>query len=228
MQYEEYMQKYNKLEAHKLSNAEVLARYRIDTAACIAGVEASPVEVHHKYYRNEDKSRVRALVSLEAGEVLAQKIIKAEVKPVVKPNNTTIATGELFWEVAAAKLNAEYAHIERAKAQATPAKRGVKPIIAPNTVKDSIEGYSSVTEWIEAQPAVENILVGATNLNTKKTLTTYDKPIAQGDVFKILQHCDTISTTNTMELLGLGKSQAERINAVVRVVNTQLYNCRVV
>lgn len=230
MQYKEYKEKYGKLEAHELSNAEVLAQYRTDTAACIAAVEASILEAQIKYHYNANKQLVRATVCLETGEVLEQKIIKVEVKPVVKPNNTTIAEGALFWEVAAAKLNAEHAHIERvkAKAEAAPAKRGVKPIIVPNAVKDGIEGYSSVSEWLQAQPEVENILVGATHLNTKTVLTSYDKPIATGSLFKVLRYCDEISTPNTMELLEVSKSQAERINAVVRVVNTQLSNCRVI
>jgi hypothetical protein len=230
VQYTDYIQEYGKLEAHKLSNAEVLAQYRIDTAACIAAVETSPAKLQHKHYYNEDKQLVRATACLETGEILEHKVFKAEPKPIIKSNGKTIATGALFWEVAAAKLNAEYANKvkEKASAASSPPKRGVKPKIVPNKVKGDIECFGSVTEWVESQPAVDNILFGATHLSTKTEWNEFDKPINTGLVFSVLKECDTINTTDTMELTGLSKSQAERINAVVRVVNTQYSNCRVI
>lgn len=218
MHQKDFYNKHNKTEPHKLNVIEYLQ----DVASLLQ--EMQPLTHLNSFYDG-----IEAVVDVDTGEIVFKpvKALKALIE--AKPK-ACIDTGKpLFWEVEAQRMNAEYANTIKAKAiSASTLKRGAKPKIVQNKVKGDIECFDSVNEWVDAQPAVDNILFGATHLSTKTEWNEFDKPINTGLVFSVLKECDTINTTDTMELTGLSKSQAERINAVVRVVNTQYSNCRVI
>jgi hypothetical protein len=223
MELEKYHSKYKDIEARKLYG-EMLTQYLYDTQAALEYVAEYKPEVLHVYH-GQDKG----VIELETGEIVFAPVKPSKALIKAKPKTCIDTEKPLFWEVDAQRMNDEYTNAIKAKAISTSTpKRGAKPKIVQNKVKDSIEGYGSVTEWIESQPAVDNILFGATHLSTKTEWNEFDKPINTGLVFSVLKECDTINTTDTMALTGLSKSQAERINAVVRVVNTQYSNCRVI
>lgn len=214
MEYSVYKTKYDKLEACKLRNPDLLAQYRTDTAAAIALMEAlPPTMVHKSYYENGQ--RTDASICLETGELLGLKTLKNQ-KVLANFGSNKISPKQLFWE-----LDSDRLIVERNNAAPAPKPTNSTKLIE-NKVRVLIEQHTSIKDWIDAQPEVDNILVGAAHLNTKTELTSFDKPLNRGDLFHVLQQCDTISTYNTMALLNIGKSQAERINAAVRVAHTAI------